>query len=95
MNFKYSTRVQELRHKLMAFMAEHIHPNDQSWHAHVASDRRWQPVPVVEELKPKARAAGLWNLWQPKSHGGSLSNLEYAPLCEIMGRVHWAPEVFN
>jgi len=52
-------------------------------------------VPVIEELKPKARAAGLWNLWRPKTHGGTLSNLEYAPLCEIMGRVHWAPEVFN
>jgi acyl-CoA dehydrogenase len=95
LNFEYSPRVQELRHKLMAFMAEHIYPSEEKWHAHVVSDRRWQPVPVIEELKPKARAAGLWNLWQPKTHGGVLSNLEYAPLCEIMGRVHWAPEVFN
>jgi acyl-CoA dehydrogenase len=95
MNFDYSQRVQELRHKLIAFMAEHVQPNEDKWHAHVTSERRWQPVPLIEELKLKARAAGLWNLWQPKSHGGALSNLEYAPLCEIMGRVHWAPEVFN
>jgi acyl-CoA dehydrogenase len=94
-NFDYTPKVQELRHKLMAFMAEHIYPNEEEWHAHVTSDRRWQPVPVIEKLKPKARGAGLWNLWQPKSHGGALSNLEYAPMCEIMGRVHWAPEVFN
>jgi acyl-CoA dehydrogenase len=94
-NFDYSPKVQELRHRLMAFMAEHIYPNEEKWHAHVTSEHRWQPVPLIEELKPKARAAGLWNLWQPKTHGGSLSNLEYAPLCEIMGRVHWAPEVFN
>jgi acyl-CoA dehydrogenase len=95
MNFEYGLKVQELRHRLMAFMAEHIYPNEEKWHAHVTSEHRWQPVPLIEELKPKARAAGLWNLWQPKTHGGSLSNLEYAPLCEIMGRVHWAPEVFN
>jgi acyl-CoA dehydrogenase len=94
-NFDYTSKMQELRHRVMAFMAEHIYPNEQKWHAHVASERRWQPVPLIEELKPKARAAGLWNLWQPKSHGGVLSNLEYAPLCEIMGRAHWAPEVFN
>jgi acyl-CoA dehydrogenase len=94
-NFDYSPKVQELRHRLMAFMAEHISPNEEKWHAHAASERRWQPVPLIEELKPKSRAVGLWNLWQPKSHGGVLSNLEYAPLCEIMGRVHWAPEVFN
>ena len=95
MNFDYSPKVQELRARLLAFMAEHIYPNEESWQAHVTGDRRWQPVPVIEELKPKARAAGLWNLWRPKSHGGSLSNLEYAPLCEIMGRVYWAPEVLN
>ncbi len=95
MNFDYSPKVQELRHKLTAFMAEHVYPGQENWHAHVTSDRRWEPVPIIEELKSKARAAGLWNLWQPKTHGGSLSNLEYAPLCEIMGRVLWAPEVFN
>src|SRR5262249_15144570 len=76
-------------------MAEHVYSNQEKWQAHVTSDRRWEPVPIIEELKAKARAAGLWNLWQPKTHGGTLSNLEYAPLCEIMGRVLWAPEVFN
>jgi acyl-CoA dehydrogenase len=94
-NFEYSPKVQELRKQLAAFMAEHIYPNEHKWEAHVRGDRRWEPVPIIEELKPKARAAGLWNLWRPKSHGGTLTNLEYAPLCEIMGRVTWAPEVFN
>ena len=95
MNFEYSPKVQELRQKLAAFMAEHIYPNEKSWEKHVRSEKRWEVVPVIEELKPKARKAGLWNLWRPKTHGGTLTNLEYAPLCEIMGRVTWAPEVFN
>jgi acyl-CoA dehydrogenase len=94
-NFDYSARVQELEQKLTAFMNEHIYPREHEWHEHVSSDKRWEPVPIIEELKPKARAAGLWNLWRPKSHGGTLTNLEYAPLCEIMGRSHIAPEVFN
>jgi acyl-CoA dehydrogenase len=95
MNFDYTPKVQELRKQLMAFMAEHIYPNEHKWQAHVKGERRWEVVPIIEELKPKARAAGLWNLWRPKTHGGTLTNLEYAPLCEIMGRVTWAPEVFN
>ena len=95
MNFEYTPKVQELRKQVMAFMAEHVYPNEHKWEAHVRSDKRWEPVPIIEELKPKARSAGLWNLWRPKSHGGTLTNLEYAPLCEIMGRVTWAPEVFN
>jgi acyl-CoA dehydrogenase len=94
-NFDYSPKVQELREKLARFMAENIYPNEHKWHAHVRSERRWEIVPIIEELKPMARAAGLWNLWRPKTHGGTLTNLEYAPLCEIMGRVTWAPEVFN
>jgi acyl-CoA dehydrogenase len=94
-NFDYTPKVQELRKQLMAFMAEHVYPNEHKWEAHVKSERRWEVVPIIEELKPKARAAGLWNLWRPKTHGGTLTNLEYAPLCEIMGRVTWAPEVFN
>ena len=95
MNFDYTPKVQELRKKLLAFMGEHVYPNEHRWYQHVRSERRWEPVPVIEELKPKARAAGLWNLWRPRTHGGSLTNLEYAPLCEIMGRVHWAAELFN
>ena len=95
MNFDYTPKVQELRKKLLAFMDEQVYPSEHRWHEHVRSERRWEPVPVIEELKEKARRAGLWNLWRPRTHGGELSNLEYAPLCEIMGRVHWAPEVFN
>ena len=95
MNFDYTPKVQELRKKLAAFMDEQIYPNEHRWHEHVRSERRWEPVPVIDELKPRARAAGLWNLWRPRTHGGTLTNLEYAPLCEIMGRVHWAPEIFN
>ena len=95
MNFERPSKATQLRRELLAFMDAHIHPNEAQWHAHVRSERRWSPVPVIEELKVKARAAGLWNLWRPKAHGGTLTNLEYAPLCEIMGRVHWAPEVFN
>jgi acyl-CoA dehydrogenase len=97
MEFAYSPKVQELRTRLIAFMEEHIYPNDRKWWEHVRSDRRWEVVPLIEELKPKARAAGLWNLFLPHSSRApeGLSNLEYAPLCEIMGRVHWAPEVFN
>jgi acyl-CoA dehydrogenase len=95
LNFDYTPKVQELRKRLMDFMAEHVYLNEKNWENHVKSEQRWQPVPVIEELKVKARQAGLWNLWRPKSHGGTLTNLEYAPLCEIMGRVTWAPEVFN
>ncbi|HEY5896858.1 MAG TPA: acyl-CoA dehydrogenase family protein [Burkholderiales bacterium] len=95
MNFDYTPKVQELRKRLTDFMAEHIYPNERAWYQHTRSEKRWQTVPIIEELKPKARAAGLWNLWRPKSHGGELTNLEYAPLCEIMGAVEWAPEVFN
>jgi acyl-CoA dehydrogenase len=94
-NFDYLPKVQELRKRLADFMAEHIYPNERRWHEHVRSAQRWEVVPVIEALKPKAQQAGLWNLWRPKTHGGTLTNLEYAPLCEIMGRVTWAPEVFN
>jgi acyl-CoA dehydrogenase len=95
LNFDYTSKVQELRERVIAFMREYIYPNEHKWHEHTRSAKRWEVVPIIEELKPKARAAGLWNLWRPKSHGGTLTNLEYAPLCEIMGRVEWAPEVFN
>jgi acyl-CoA dehydrogenase len=96
MNFDYSPRVQELRQKLAAFMDQHIYPNEQTYHEQIQQGDRWQPVPIIEELKPKARAAGLWNLFLPESeYGAGLTNLEYAPLCEIMGRSPLAPEVFN
>ncbi|MFZ1908691.1 MAG: acyl-CoA dehydrogenase family protein [Burkholderiales bacterium] len=97
MNFEYSPKVKELEKKLVAFMNEHIYPKEKAWYDHCNGPNRWQPVPVIEELKPKARAAGLWNLFLPRSPRApeGLSNLEYAPLCEIMGRVTWAPEVFN
>ena len=97
MDFEYSPRVKELQKRLIAFMDEHIYPNEHKYYAHVRGDKRWEAVPIIEELKPKARAAGLWNLFLPHSKRvpEGLSNLEYAPLCEIMGRVWWAPEVFN
>lgn len=89
MNFEYTGKVNDLRTRLTAFMEEHIYPHERLFNAHVRGADRWQPVPVIEELKPKARAAGLWNLFRV------LSNLEYAPLCEIMGRSAMAAEVFN
>ncbi len=96
MHFAHSPRVQELQQQLTAFMDEYIYPNERLYHRQIAEGDRWQPVPIIEELKPKARAAGLWNLFLPgQEWGAGLTNLEYAPLCEIMGRVPMAPEVFN
>jgi acyl-CoA dehydrogenase len=96
MNFAFSDKVKDLQKRLAAFMDEHIYPNEARYYEHVRGPNRWQPVPVIEELKPKARAAGLWNLFLPESDlGAGLTNLEYAPLCEIMGRSAMAPEVFN
>src|SRR5215813_5159689 len=83
MHFEYSAKVKDLQKRLSGFMDEHIYPNEARYHRHVQGPDRWQPVPVIEELKPKARAAGLWNLFLPDSeHGAGLTNLEYAPLCE-------------
>lgn len=96
MDFEFSPKVKDLQKRVTAFMEEHVYPNESKCLEHCAGPNRWQPVPVIEELKPKARAAGLWNLFLPASeHGAGLTNLEYAPLCEIMGRSVWAPEVFN
>jgi acyl-CoA dehydrogenase len=97
MDFEHSPRVKDLQKRLTAFMDEYIYPNEGKYHAHVRSDKRWQVVPIIEELKPIAKKAGLWNLFLPHSPrvADGLSNLEYAPLCEIMGRVSWSPEVFN
>ena len=96
MDFDFTEKVRGLQKKLQAFMDEHVYPNEQRHHDEVNHGDRWQPSRVIEELKPKARAAGLWNLFLPESEDGAgLSNLEYAPLCEIMGRSTMAPEVFN
>jgi acyl-CoA dehydrogenase len=96
MDFDYSPKVKELQARLQDFMAGHVYPNEERFYREVDEGDRWQPTKVVEELKVKARAAGLWNLFLPASErGAGLTNTEYAPLCEIMGRVGWAPEVFN
>ncbi|MBV9749907.1 MAG: acyl-CoA dehydrogenase family protein [Acetobacteraceae bacterium] len=97
MDFGHSAKVDDLRQRLHAFMDSHIYPNEATYHAQqAAASDRWQPVPIVEELKPAARKAGLWNLFLPHSdRGAGLTNLEYAPLAEIMGRVAWSSEVFN
>jgi acyl-CoA dehydrogenase len=95
MNFDYSDKVKSLEQRLRAFIDEHIYPNEKRYYQEIERDR-WTPTKVIEELKPKARAAGLWNLFLPDDdNGAGLTNLEYAPLCEIMGRSILAPEVFN
>jgi acyl-CoA dehydrogenase len=95
MTFEFNEKTKDLQKRLQRFMDEHIYPNERRFHEEVERDR-WKPTKIIEELKPKARAAGLWNLFLPDDAGGAgLTNLEYAPLCEIMGRCHWAPEVFN
>jgi acyl-CoA dehydrogenase len=95
MNFDYTDKVKALLTRLRGFMDEHIYPNEKRFYQEIENDR-WAPTKVIEELKPKARAAGLWNLFLPDDdQGAGLTNLEYAPLCEIMGRSILAPEVFN
>jgi acyl-CoA dehydrogenase len=97
MRFDHSDKVIDLQRRLTAFMDEYVYPNEATFHRQIADGDRWQPTAVVEELKPKARAAGLWNLFLPESeYGAGLTNVEYAPLCEIMGRVPTlGAEVFN
>jgi acyl-CoA dehydrogenase len=100
MDFGFSPRTQELQARVRAFMAEHVYPAEARWwdelEANTRAGRRWSPIPVIEELKPRARAAGLWNLFLPESeYGAGLKNQEYAPLAEIMGAVPWSSEVFN
>jgi len=100
MNFDYTPKVNELRARVSAFMSEHIYPRERHFYDEVENNtrlgKRWTPTTLIEELKPKARAAGLWNLFLPASaHGAGLTNLEYAPLAELMGRVPWASEAFN
>ena len=100
MDFSYSERTRALQARVAAFMVEHVYPAEpdywQELEANTRAGRRWSPLQVIERLKPKARAAGLWNLFLPESDlGAGLTNAEYAPLAEIMGRVPWASEVFN
>ena len=97
MDFEYSDKVKDLIQRVTAFMDEHVYPVEQKMHEQVA-ENQWTTPPLMEELKAKAKAQGLWNLFLPVSYGkysAGLTNLEYAPLAEIMGKVMWAPEVFN
>ena len=95
MNFEFSDKVKNLQRRVQAFLDEYIYPNEQRFYDEIEKNR-WSPTRIVEELKLKARPAGLWNLFLPDSqHGAGLTNLEYAPLCEMMGRSVMAPEVFN
>ena len=101
MDFEYTPKVKAMQARLLAFMDEHIYPNEARYQQEIDANRAkgnaWLASQVIEELKPKARAAGLWNLFLPRSPRApeGLTNLEFAPLCEVMGRVPWAPEVFN
>lgn len=96
MNFEYTDKVKDLRKQVMDFMDEYIFPNEKTLQSQINEGDRWQPVPIVEELKPIAREAGLWNLFLPERPDvGGLTNLEYAPLCELMGHAGWCAEVFN
>ncbi|MGH9719337.1 MAG: acyl-CoA dehydrogenase family protein, partial [Bryobacteraceae bacterium] len=95
MNFDYSPKVKALQKKLSAFLDQHIYPSERIYYEQI-EEERWRPVPIVEELKDKAKGERLWNLFLPDSeYGAGLTNLEYAPLCEIMGRSPMASEVFN
>jgi acyl-CoA dehydrogenase len=101
MNFDYTDKVKDMQARLLAFMDAHIYPNEKRFFAEIAENRAkgnaWIPTKIVEELKPLARKAGLWNLFLPHSKRApqGLTNLEYAPMCEIMGRVPFAAEIFN
>jgi len=96
MFFDISSRAKDLQERLTAFMDAHIYPNEPEYYRQLNEGDRWKVIPLIEELKEKAKSENLWNLFLPESElGAGLTNLEYAPLCEIMGRVPWAPEVFN
>jgi acyl-CoA dehydrogenase len=96
MDFEFSRKTHDYLERLGAFMDSHIYPNEARYREELAAGDRWQEPPLIGELQQKARADGLWNLFLPDStHGAGLTNLEYAPLCEVMGRVIWSPEVFN
>ena len=96
MHFEYNDKTKELQARIAAFMEAHIYPNEEAIIQQIADGDRWQPIPMLETLKDKARSEGLWNFFLPESErGAGLTNLEYAPLCEEMGRSSYAPEVFN
>ena len=106
MDFEYSPKTRELQARLLKFMDDHVYPNEKTYKQQLldntAAGKRWTPLPIIEQLKPKARSAGLWNLFLPVDsasasgyQGAGLTNQEYAPLAEIMGRVPWSSEVFN
>jgi len=97
MDFELSKRCQDMRAELLSFMDEFIYPNEETFeHQLDTQGTRWQTPQIVDDLKDEAKKRGLWNLFLPDAHhGAGLTNVEYAPLCEIMGRVDWAPEVFN
>ena len=106
MDFDYSPKTKELQARLLRFMDDYIYPAEGAYHAEIAANtaagKRWTPLKTIEDLKPKAQAAGLWNLFLPVDsaqasgyEGAGLTNQEYAPLAEIMGRVMWSSEVFN
>ena len=103
MDFEYSPKTRELQARLLKFMDDHVYPNEKAYHdelqANTEAGRRWTHLKVIDDLKAKAQSAGLWNLFLPKDtaeasgyQGAGLTNQEYAPLAEIMGRVPWAPE---
>ena len=96
MSYEPNAKTADLLTRLRAFMDAHIYPNEKAYYEEVATGDRWAHVTLIDVLKPLAKDAGLWNLFLPEStHGAGLTNLEYAPLCEEMGRVHWCPAVFN
>ena len=96
MIFEQSKVSKELGERIEAFMEEFIYPSEEEMQAQLDDGDRWQPIPKLEELKAEAKKAGLWNLFLPHNpYGFSMSNLDYAPLCEIMGRSKFAPEIFN
>ncbi len=96
MKFEHSDKVNDLRKRVSAFMDEYIYPNEATLYEQCDQGERWKVLPLLEDIKAKAKSADLWNLFLPESeHGAGLTNTEYAPLCEIMGRSRWAPEAFN
>ncbi|HJX21535.1 MAG TPA: acyl-CoA dehydrogenase family protein, partial [Steroidobacteraceae bacterium] len=96
MDFEFSASTRDYLQRLGAFMDEHIYPNEERFNAQLSEGNRWEEPALLAQLRQKAQAARLWNLFLPDSHhGAGLSNLEYAPLCEMMGRVRWSSEVFN